>query len=105
MEDVIWFSSLDLSRVGYISPSVSEVYGRPSEDFVQHPALWLEVVHPEDRPIVEQALRDLRMTGEFDVEYRIVRLDGGIRWLHDRRRIITDTDGGALRVDGVARRR
>lgn len=101
MEDVIWSSSLDLSTIYYVSPSVSAVYARPAEDFVTRPALWLELVHPEDRQLAEQALRDLRTTGEFDVEYRIVRLDGDMRWLHDRRRVIEDDQGRSLRIDGI----
>ncbi|WHZ24272.1 MAG: Multi-sensor hybrid histidine kinase [Nitrospira sp.] len=101
MEDVIWSSSLDLSTIYYVSPSVSAIYARPVEDFVTRPALWLEVVHPDDRPLAEQALRDLRATGEFDVEYRIIRLDGDMRWLHDRRRVIEDDQGRSLRIDGI----
>lgn len=101
MEDVIWSSSLDLSRIYYVSPSVSAIYARPAEDFVTRPALWLEVVHPDDRPLAEQALRELLTTGEFDVEYRIVRLDGDLRWLHDRRRVIEDKEGRPLRIDGI----
>lgn len=101
MEDVIWSSSLDLSTIYYVSPSVSAIYARPAEDFVTRPALWLEVVHPDDRPLAEQALRDLRATGEFDVEYRIIRLDGDMRWLHDRRRVIEDDQGRSLRIDGI----
>lgn len=101
MEDVIWSSSLDLSTIYYVSPSVSAIYARPAEDFVTRPGLWLEVVHPDDRPLAEQALRELRTTGEFDVEYRIVRLDGDMRWLHDRRRVIEDKEERPLRIDGI----
>lgn len=101
MEDVIWSSSLDLSTIYYVSPSVSAIYARPAEDFVTRPALGLELVHPDDRQLAEQALRDLRTTGEFDVEYRIVRLDGDMRWLHDRRRVIEDDQGRSLRIDGI----
>ncbi|MBI4001445.1 MAG: PAS domain S-box protein, partial [Nitrospira defluvii] len=102
MEDVIWSSSLDLSTTYYVSPSAADIYGRPAEDFVAQPALWLDVVHPDDRLLAEDAVRDLQATGEFDVEYRIVRLDGDLRWLHDRGRIIKDDHGRPLRIDGIA---
>ncbi len=102
MEDVIWSSSLDQSTMFYVSPSVREIYGRSTDAFWARPSLWLEVVHPDDRVIAEQARQALLTTGEFDVEYRIVRLDGDLRWLHDRGRIIKDAEGRPLRIDGIA---
>jgi len=102
MEDVIWSSSLDLSTLFYVSASVMEIYGRPTEAFLARPSLWLEAVHPDDRVIAEQARQALSTMGEFDVEYRIVRLDGDLRWLHDRGRVIKDAEGRPLRIDGIA---
>ncbi|MDR4478273.1 MAG: PAS domain S-box protein [Nitrospira sp.] len=102
MEDVIWSSSLDLSTLFYVSPSVANIYGRSVDAFLARPSLWLEVVHSDDRALAEQARRNLQTTGEFDVEYRIVRVDSDLRWLHDRGRIITDAAGRPLRIDGIA---
>lgn len=102
MEDVIWSSTLDLSSIHYVSPSVAQIYGRPAEDFLARPSLWLEVVHAEDRALVEQAMQQLQVTGELDVEYRIVRQDGDIRWVHDRGRIIKGRAGRPVRIDGIA---
>ncbi len=102
MEDVIWSSTLDLSAIHYVSPSVAQIYGRPAEEFVARPSLWLELVHADDRAVAEQAFRDLQVTGELDVEYRIVRRDGDVRWVHDRGRIIKDDAGDPVRIDGIA---
>ncbi|HNV26268.1 MAG TPA: PAS domain S-box protein [Nitrospira sp.] len=101
MEDVVWSSTLDLSAIHYVSPSVAQIYGRPAEEFVDRPSLWLEVVHADDRTLVEQAVRDLQTTGELDVEYRILRRDGDVRWVHDRGRIINDKAGHPARIDGI----
>jgi diguanylate cyclase (GGDEF)-like protein len=44
------------------------------------------------------------LTGEpFDVEYRILRPDGGLRWINDRGRLIRDAAGNPVRIDGLAR--
>ena len=101
MEDVVWSSTLDLSAIHYVSPSVAQIYGRPAEEFVDRPSLWLDVVHADDRMLADQAVRDLQTTGELDVEYRIVRGDGDVRWVHDRGRIINDEDGRPARIDGI----
>jgi PAS domain S-box-containing protein len=102
MEDVIWSSSLDLAAVHYVSPSVTETYGRPIEDFIRTPSLRLDMAHQEDRPTVVKAVVNLGATEEFDVEYRIVRPDGAIRWLHDRGHVIKDDLDQPLRIDGIA---
>ncbi|MCS6295878.1 MAG: PAS domain S-box protein [Nitrospira sp.] len=101
MEDVIWSSTLDLSAMHYVSPSVAQIYGRPAEEFMARPSLWLEVVHADDRALAGQAMLDLQTTGELDVEYRIVRRDGDVRWVHDRGRIIKDDAGHPVRIDGI----
>ncbi|MBA5876148.1 MAG: PAS domain S-box protein [Nitrospira sp. CR1.2] len=101
MEDVIWSASLDWTTLYYVSPSVAEVYGRSTEAFLAGPALRWSVVHEEDRAVVDQALLDLQRVEEFDVEYRIVRHDGEVRWLHDRGRVIKDGAGHPLRIDGI----
>ena len=45
---------------------------------------FLELVHPEDREKVDQAIRaalDSRGTGRYRIEYRILRPDGKTRWV------------------------
>lgn len=53
---------------------------------------WLlERTHPEDRDRVRQVWRDLHSGARFaDIEYRLLRPDGGQRWLHSR---ILNVDG------------
>jgi PAS domain S-box-containing protein len=44
-----------------------------------------ELVHPEDRVLVEEAFARCYETGApFAVHHRIVRPDGGLRWIHGR---------------------
>jgi len=102
MEEVVWSSSLDLSELFYVSPAIKKVSGRSAADFFSRPSLWLEMVHPDDRLMAESATRGLQEGSPFDVEYRIVLPDGGVRWIRNRGRIIKDEQGRPLRIDGVA---
>jgi PAS domain S-box-containing protein len=62
----------------------------------------LATVHPEDRPNVEQALRETLETGApFHVEYRSPQPDGSIRWL-DSQAKLRET-GGQRRLIGLVR--
>jgi diguanylate cyclase (GGDEF)-like protein/PAS domain S-box-containing protein len=104
LEDVLWSVSLPDGAVLYMSQAVSSVYGRKPEEFISRPGLWLEVIDAEDRGRVEAAWRAALEGGEpYDVDYRILRADGMLRWINARGRLIADASGKALRVDGVAR--
>ncbi|MEG4441907.1 response regulator [Microcoleus sp. AT9_B5] len=60
-------------------------------------------VHPEDR---ESFLADvdaaLSGAGVYESEYRQLRPDGSVIWLHDKGRVVFDASGTPLRLFGVA---
>ncbi|MBK7973447.1 MAG: PAS domain-containing protein [Deltaproteobacteria bacterium] len=66
------------------------------------PAEWLDAVHPDDRERVA-ALASSAASGEaHDVEYRIHRLDGAVRWVRELAYPVRDPAGAVVRVSGVA---
>jgi two-component system cell cycle sensor histidine kinase/response regulator CckA len=66
------------------------------EDFPRH-------VHPEDQEMFVAAM-DEALAGRipFDLEFRIVRPNGEIRFLHSRGEVVRGSDGEPLRVLGVS---
>ncbi|MGB5969318.1 MAG: EAL domain-containing protein [Spirulinaceae cyanobacterium] len=102
LEDVIWSASAQTFQLLYLNPAAEEVYGRPIADLVNNSNLGIEIVYPEDRQAVRRALQSLHQEGSMNVEYRIVRPNGEIRWLRDRTRLIYSNDGTPVRIDGIA---
>ena len=103
ISDVVWSFSADFSRLNYINQSVERVFGRPLEEFIDRPILWLESMYPEDRRRFEGAIAQLSAEDPVaDIEVRIVARDGQVRWLHCRGHLVTDEDGKPQRIDGVA---
>jgi PAS domain S-box-containing protein len=52
--------------------------------------LFLEMIHPDDRKRVEEAIArsiDPRSGGNYDIEYRIVRQDEAIRWVKEKGKV------------------
>lgn len=43
-----------------------------------------------------------KTSGNYDLEYRIVRPDGSVRWIHDRAFPIRDASGRVYRIAGIA---
>lgn len=68
--DVIWMSRTGRALRGFVSEERLDV------------ARFLSSVHPEDRESVRATLdRAARGSGSFEIEYRVVRPDGEVRWL------------------------
>jgi two-component system cell cycle sensor histidine kinase/response regulator CckA len=103
VSDCLW--SAEVSPEGrweyrFISPVVEAIAGRPPEYFLETPDRWLEIIHPDDRAIVQAAWQEL-IGGRAEVvyEYRLVLPDGSLRWGRSSVRASVGRNG--RRLDGV----
>ena len=99
---VFWITDKDLSKMIYISPAYEQVWGRSRESLYAHPETLRDTLFPEDS---EWALLfpKIRQQGEkLDVEYRIRRPDGEVRWIRNRGFPIRDESGEISRFTGFA---
>ena len=65
---------------------------------------FLEVVHPGDSERVKQVVQQiLEHGGEYEIEYRITRPDGSIRWIATHGRVELDERGKPVLARGVSR--
>lgn len=88
------------SPTWYVSPQTREILGLPPEGWYDN--TWTEHVHPEDRDSVQSNYVHALRRGGLDVdEYRFVRPDGEVIWLHDTIRVIRDERGEPALVQGV----
>ena len=93
----------DEVRFAYLSPQAERIFGIPVSDLVADPAHFGRMLHPDDRDRVLLANAHAEETGEpFDEEYRVVRPDGDIVWLHSRATLVRDDEGRAMFWHGVA---
>ncbi len=102
MNDIVWKANGDGTELTDLNNSFEKYYGFPSTDFNKNPNLWIEVVHPEDKEIVNESSRMLNKLGKTECEYRIIRPDGKVIWLHDRKSMIFDSSGKPVQIGGVA---
>jgi PAS domain S-box-containing protein len=102
---VLWFMALDPAALLYVNPSYARIWGEPADALLRSAAGWPRAVHPEDEPRVRAAFGEwLRgQAGDgLELEYRIRRPDGAVRWIHERASLIRDADGAATRATGIA---
>jgi diguanylate cyclase (GGDEF)-like protein/PAS domain S-box-containing protein len=101
VEAVIWSIDAQSGRTLYLNPAGEAVYGRTLEEFYRDPTLWLETIHPEDRGRVSAERELLRRSERLDLEYRIIRPSGDVRWLYSRCSPIKNEHGTIIRFDCI----
>lgn len=101
---VLYIDPADEPRTSlYVSPQAEDVLGISRERYLSDPDYWLEIVHPEDRTLVERTYHDtLGSRAGWAVEYRIQRPnDGRTIWLRDESAFLTGGEGGPDLIQGV----
>lgn len=99
---VFWMTDLSKTHMLYISPAYEAIWGRTCASLYASPASWLDTIHPDDREKIKLLAITNRVSNQYDQEYRIVRPDGSIRWIHDRAFSISDDTGRIYRIAGIA---
>lgn len=87
-QDVIWVRSPDYKKQIYMSPIYEQVWGRPCQDLYNHPEIWENSLHPQDKKRLEDSIAQRNpLVSPQDVyveTYRIIRPDGNIRSIRDK---------------------
>jgi PAS domain S-box-containing protein len=85
----------------FVSDGCFELTGYRAQDLIDgaHVA-YSDIICPEDRPRVREALRALRHD-RFALRYRIVTADGRTRWVGDRGRLVRNPGSQALFCEGT----
>ncbi len=103
---IIWVYDLHPEEnVVFASPSFERVWGRPASELYARHRLWIDCIHPDDRPVIADRYEHwLNGTNAetYQIEFRIVRPDGDVRWIFDHGKRICDASGRSVRVIGIA---
>ncbi|MFB6346764.1 MAG: PAS domain S-box protein [bacterium] len=100
--EIFWMHDAETHEILYVNPAIEEIWGKPPEYFYNHPDGWLKAIVEEDRERVKSIFQEEPLN-EFDVEYRIERADGEIRWVHDHGYPVCNDQGEIIRLVGTAR--
>ncbi len=100
---ITYTAALDqASTTLYISPQVKEILDMSPDDYKADPDLWRKLLHPDDRGHVMDEVKKSHRTGRpFSCEYRMVTKDGRIVWIRDDARIVEDSQGRPIYLQGV----
>ena len=101
IREVFWISTPSINEILYASPAYESVWGRTRESLYSNAQSFFDSIHSEDRQRVVDFLTEKAQQG-FQLEYRIIRPDGQLRWIWNRGFPIEDESGRVYRLAGLA---
>lgn len=101
LDGVLWLSSPDYKTMHYVSPVFESLWGRDCESVYRDPRSWSDAIIEEDRRMLEISGGPAGPAVSTN-DYRILRPDGTLRWIKDRRFPISDTSGTVYAIAGMA---
>ncbi|MEA2434600.1 MAG: hypothetical protein QOG54_2057 [Actinomycetota bacterium] len=101
ISEVFYLSSVDYLKTIFVSPAFEEIWGQPVETVHADPLSRFQRIHSEDLERVRTSLLKHRIVAPFEIEYRVVRPDGSVRWVQERGFPVPGDDGDVVRVAGT----
>ena len=99
--DALWIVDAATEQLEYLSPAYERIWGEPRDATMADMAHWTSRVHPDDRIKAAEGFQVLKSGRRLNLEYRIIRPDGRVRYIHDAGFPIIK-DGKVFRLAGVA---
>ena len=93
-----------LTRKSTWSSTTLEIFEVDEQNAAPSRGLFLSIVHPDDRLLVEKAfLKSVEEGAPFELEYRLLMTDGRIKWVRESGQVDLGPQGNPLRQVGIIR--
>lgn len=90
-------------RFLYVSPAYEQIWGRSRDELYKNPDAYRDSIHPDDlETVLEAVLAEYEHGIPLEIEYRIIRPDSTVRWIHTRTFPIADPSGDSCKVAGYS---
>lgn len=103
IEDVFYIREAGTGCMRYVSPAYANVWGKSCDSLYADPGSYKNAIHPEDAAALQLAHRANEDGRASDIEYRLIREDGAVRWIRDLSYPVMNGAGMLERVVGSAR--
>jgi len=101
LPQVTYIEQLDGESASYMSPQIEALVGYSAEEWTSDPSFFGKVLHPDDRDRVLAGFAQMHESGDrVDCEYRLVRRDQRVVWVHDGAVVVRDGAGRPLYAQG-----
>jgi PAS domain S-box-containing protein len=92
-----WIYDAEAERLVSWSKETVTIFGLSEDVFDGRMDLLRERIHPEDRPLVDEAWRSVfGQAGFYNIEHRLALPDGSLRWVNQRAKAVRSAEGRML---------
>lgn len=100
---IVWKIELSSWRFVFVNRQAEVILGYPVEQWYNEQDFWLNHLHPDDREWAWEYCTDSSERGiDHAFEYRMIKADGSVVWMHDVVRVVKDpTTGRPCELRGV----
>jgi PAS domain S-box-containing protein len=101
---VVYRGACDADRtMEFISDVIEELSGYPAADFLHNQVrTFASSIAPQDLGRIERVISEcVAQRQPYVLEYRIIRADGGVRWVYEKGQGVFGADGNLLWLDGT----
>lgn len=101
LHQALWVLDVKGDKILYVSPGYERIWGRSCQSLMDNPTSFMEGIHPLDQEMMLRERASMYETGQIDVEFRVQRPDGSVRWVWFRGYAVRDERGEAIRFVGI----
>jgi len=98
---IIWWKDPETEKFLYVNPAYEKIWGRSCQSLYEQPLSWMDAVHPDDRDRVNQIIEPCLAGESTNIEYRILKPDGLVRWVWSRTFAMRDQQGNISYLAGM----
>jgi PAS domain S-box-containing protein len=99
--EVLFSRDMIENKLIQVSSTCKVLYGFSQKEFMADPNLWVNMIHPNDKHIIDDELETLSKGQVLVNEYRIIRKTKEIRWVENKITPTLDIIGTLVRIDGI----
>lgn len=87
----------------FYNGAMKEISGYTSEELTSMNPKWMDIIHPDDQEMVKSEFIRLLTSQCFfiETEYRIIRKNGLVRWVHEIGQTICDENNDPIWIHGA----
>ena len=87
----------------FVNRAVTALTGFTPDEHYADPDLAYRATHPEDRPLLREAMRGTGASDEPSLLMRYIRKDGSVVWIEQRITLVRDAAGAIVAAEGIGR--
>ena len=97
LDATVWEANPATLAYTFVSGHATALLGYSAARWTTEPEFWRSLIHPDDRPLVEEFRRSAARGGRHRVlEYRLIAADGRIVWVRDHASSVMGRDPGEI---------